>query len=326
MSEYVDYDVNPAANLFGLLAPGMMEQAEALRSGKAKLVHYTSAENAMKIIDGEQFWLRNVRCMNDYSEVQHGIDLLLRVFNENDDARINRLVSILDQNGAKGAEKAIVLFNKWIPSLPDEVFIGCLSLFQPGDNEGRLSMWRAYGSARGGVALVLSVTPFLAETNQLNAYSLPVAYLNDQQFADAIDNCLSALESNKSLFSNLSEDEIHNNVFWWLLALSVSLKHPAFAEEMEWRVMYIPSMFPSKVIKQCVETISSFPQIVQKVPLIDDPENGLIAADIPHLLEQIIIGPSDYPKVLRDAFADTLASKGVENPQDKLVNSFIPIR
>ena len=45
-----------------------------------RFVHYTSAENAMRIIQSKTVWLRNARCMNDYMEVYHGYEQLEKFF------------------------------------------------------------------------------------------------------------------------------------------------------------------------------------------------------------------------------------------------------
>lgn len=312
--------------LFSILSPDLTTEAAKLASGEYQLVHYTSAENALNILKSDQFWLRNVRCMNDYSEIQHGIELLLRVFNENDDARINRLISIFDQAAEGAAKAAIDAFNSWIPSLPDNTFIGCLSLFDPLDSYGRLSMWRAYSSNRAGVALVMNNQPFLAETDSLKAYSLPVAYVSDQEFADGIDRCLSALEQNIPTIKTLNAETVNNTIFWWLLCLAVGLKHPAFVEEREWRVIYIPSMDRSPVIEEAVESVGGLPQVVQKIPLKDEPQNGLHGADIPQLINKILIGPTEFPLVLRDAFVTALSNKNVPDAEQKVAISFIPLR
>jgi hypothetical protein len=113
-------DVQTAAQLlFGLLSPDMFGATERLQSGQTMLVHYTSAENALNIIRSEQFWLRNVRCMNDYSEVQHGIGLLIKVFSDNEYARRNRLFVALDQVAAGAAQAGVAAFDGWIKQLPD---------------------------------------------------------------------------------------------------------------------------------------------------------------------------------------------------------------
>jgi len=313
-------------SLMAVLAPGLVEEAEKIKNGEYNLVHYTSAENALNILKNKTFWLRNVRCMNDYSEVQHGIELLLKVFNANDDARIKRLTNIFDQIVPGAAKAAIDTFNAWIPSLPDSTYIGCLSVFDPDDQFGRLSMWRAYTQHNAGVAIVMNSDPFIAETNELEAYSLPVAYLSDDQFAVGIDNCLEALEQTVTQMDNLTSDAIEGTLFWWLLSMAVGMKHPAFVEEREWRIIYIPSMGRSPVIEEVVESVGGIPQIVQKIPLRNEPKNGLIKADIPNLVKQIIIGPSEYPLVIRDAFIAALGQNEVELPESKVTNSFIPIR
>lgn len=323
------HDIDPQSAvelLFSILSPGMKAEAAKLAAGEYQLVHYTSAENALNIIKSERFWLRNVRCMNDYSEIQHGIRLLLSVFNENDNVRINRLISIFDKGPSGPAKSAIDAFNSWIPSLPDNTFIGCLSLFDPNDNFGRLSMWRAYSANRAGVALVMNSQPFLAETDELKVYSLPVAYLSDVEFAEGIDRCLEALESSRATIEKLEPALVQNLIFWWLLCLAVGLKHPAFVEEKEWRVIYLPSMGKSPVIEQAVESVGGLPQVVQKIPLKDDPQNGLHGADIPQLINKILIGPTEFPLVLRDAFIAALSLKGVSEAEGKVSISFIPLR
>lgn len=40
-----------------------------------KLVHYTSASAGLSILQNKQLWMRNVLCMNDYSEVNYPYQL-----------------------------------------------------------------------------------------------------------------------------------------------------------------------------------------------------------------------------------------------------------
>jgi hypothetical protein len=277
------------------------------------------------MIRSKEFWLRNVRCMNDYSEVEHGIGLLIRIFGENNNARRDRLTTALDKIAAGAATEGIADFDKWIPTLPGCVFIGCLSQYDPNDEYGRLSMWRAYAQG-AGVALVLNNDPFVAETDLLKAYSLPVAYLSDQQFADGIDRCLDVIEQNIEQMRILNYDVIRFSIFWWLLTLAVGQKHPAFVEEKEWRVIYLPNLWKSPVISEHVETIGGIPQIVQKIPLKHDPDSGLFNANIENLIDKIIVGPSEYPIILSEAFVAELEKNGVADAASKVVISYIPLR
>lgn len=317
---------NAAQLLLGMLSPEMFQAAERLRTGERRLVHYTTAENALNIIKSERFWLRNVRCMNDYSEVQHGISLLIRVFSENKCARRERLVAILDTVAPGAARAGIAQFDNWIKELPDATFIGCLSETEKDDNLGRLSMWRAYSTTRAGVAVVMNSHPFLAETDALKAYSVAVSYLTDAEFSARVDTCLETIEHNLELVTSLSVEHIEQIVFWWLLFLAVSLKHPAFVEEQEWRVIYLPSLAQSEVIQSAVECINGIPQVVQKVPLVNSPNQGLDRADLNNLIHKIIIGPSEFPLVLFDAFDSALTQKGVVNASERISVSFIPLR
>lgn len=320
-------EIQDAARLlFGLLSPQIIEAGDRLTKGEKLLVHYTSAENALGIINSEQFWLRNVRCMDDYSEVQHGIGLLLKVFAENEYFRRERLVRALDQVAPESARAGIAKFDEWIKRLPDETFIGCLSEFDVDDKLGRLSMWRAYSTKKAGVALVMNPWPFIAESDVLKAYSVPVAYLSDVQFAERLDVCLAEIESHVEQMKALPPDNVVHIVFWWLIFMSVSLKHPAFIEEREWRVIYIPSMDRSDTIQSAVECISGVPQVIEKIPLINDLEKGLDRADLDNLLHQLIIGPSEFPLVLYDAFERALTAKNVKDASSRISVSFIPLR
>jgi hypothetical protein len=210
--------------------------------------------------------------------------------------------------------------------MPDATFIGCLTEFDPADTSGRLSMWRAYSTHQAGVALVMNKFPFVRETDALKAYSVPVAYLSDIAFAQRMDACLDAIEQNLEQIRALPPENISHIIFWWLLVLAVSLKHPAFVEERVWRVIYIPSMEKSETIISAVECIGGIPQVVEKIPLINDPGKGLDRADINNLLHRIIIGPSEFPLVLFDAFERALSERGVDNASERISVSFIPLR
>ena len=60
----------------------------------ARFVHYTSADAALKIIKSKRVWMRNTTCMSDYREVQHGYDVLTKVFATN--GNFGRFQSALD--------------------------------------------------------------------------------------------------------------------------------------------------------------------------------------------------------------------------------------
>jgi hypothetical protein len=54
------------------------------------------------------------------------------------------------------------------------------------------------------------------------------------------------------------------NMFRWS---ALSIKHPGFEEELEWRVAYTPRLARSEVITPAVRSVRGVPQIVQRLPL-----------------------------------------------------------
>ena len=72
--------------------------------------------------------------------------------------------------------------------------------------------------------------------------------------------------------------------------------------------------------------ISGVPQPVYKIPLNDLPDEGLVGLRIPELVDRVIIGPTDYPLAMFDAFTDALHEAGVEKPHERVFVSNIPLR
>jgi hypothetical protein len=44
------------------------------------------------------------------------------------------------------------------------------------------------------------------------------------------------------------------------------------------------------------------------------------------LIDRIIIGPTEFPEAIKEAFTDILANSGVSSPEAKVVVSDIPLR
>lgn len=312
--------------LLSILSPKSFEEATRLAQDDVDLVHYTTAENAVNILKGREFWLRSVRTMNDFMEVEHGKSMLLQAFSGEGKERINRLCNALDQIHEGAARKAVDLFNEWMPRIADTAYIGCLSLAEVSETRGRLSMWRGYSSPSVGVCIVMNKGPFLAETDLLKAYSVPVAYLTNEQFLEGVDQSLAAIEAQIEKFKGLGEEEIVATVFWWFLAMSVSLKHPGFYEEREWRIIYFPEMERSAVIEEAVTSVRGVPQIIQKIPLRDDEAVGLHGASPKSLIKKLIVGPSEYAATVRAALIQQLKDADVDEPESKVMISDIPLR
>ena len=187
-------------------------------------------------------------------------------------------------------------------------------------------MWRAYGQGSIGIAVVLNKLPFLSETNYLEAVSSPVAYIGDRELGDDLETIISNIELNREWLSSLPEFLVMSQVFNMLKFGIICLKHKGFEEEKEWRVIHTPSVSVSSLERATV-TVSGIPQRVYKIAFRDyTSERGAFDISPNSIVKRVIIGPSNYPGVIRDAVVDTLEKVGVANAANRVVISDIPLR
>jgi hypothetical protein len=125
--------------LSSIFMPYAKARRDEIVARKGRFVHYTLAENAMKIIRSRKLWMRNAKCMNDYMEVSHGHELLVQFFQDRD--RKEMFFEALKPCGNEVAQTAIKLFDLWWQKLEFNTFISSISEHEPDeDSHGRLSM------------------------------------------------------------------------------------------------------------------------------------------------------------------------------------------
>src|SRR5262245_66657040 len=73
-------DLKLVIQLESIFTPYEREKRDSIVGTPHRFVHYTSAEAALNIIRTKQIWMRNTTCMSDYREVQHGFEILEKVF------------------------------------------------------------------------------------------------------------------------------------------------------------------------------------------------------------------------------------------------------
>ena len=288
-----------------------------------RFVYYTTAETATCILRNKQIWMRNTAAMNDYLEVEHGFDCLNASYKA---APGNTFNAALNACFPGLADEVRDFFNGWLPSIRRDTYITCVSEHLPGeDQHGRLSMWRAYGGPTG-VALVLNGAVMFSNSNALNVFSSPVAYLHPDAFATQFETIAKNMESEVDFITNLGQEAVKQIVFNMLRFAVLCTKHPGFHEEREWRVVASPVMHPTDHATLGVEVIRGTPQAVLKLDLQNHPDKGLVGLAIPELLDRIIIGPCELPQVISSAFQKLLAEAEVPDPEKKIIVSDIPLR
>lgn len=306
-----------------IFLPYAMERRAAVLSQGIRFVHYTHAEAAANILRSKDVWMRKSSCMNDYMEVEHGLACLTAAYHGEAGRRFKGTLDQIFEGTSKEVEE---LFNCWAPHFRTDTYFTCFSEHESiEDTFGRLSMWRAYG-AEASVAFVMSNTPFLAPSDALGAYTSPIAYLRDHQVGEQFGIIADRLASNADFVRSLGRERLLQSVFNMLRFAAVCTKHPGFREEREWRVVYCPPLNKSNHLKKDIQVVRGVPQPIYRIPLKDIPEHGFVGAEIPALIERIIIGPTNYPVAVCEAFVELLTGAGVTDAASKIFVSDIPLR
>lgn len=299
-----------------------LKTREVISEGN-RFVYYTTADTATSILKNKQIWMRNTSAMNDYLEVEHGFDCLHAAYKE---ASGNSFNAVLNTCFSGLADELRNFFDGWLPTVRRETYITCLSEhLRSEDQNGRLSMWRAYGGETG-IALVLKGDVMFNESNALNVFSSPVAYLTPDAFAARFKEIAENMQREQEFITNLGRDVVKNLAFNMLLFGILCTKHPGFHEEREWRVVASPAIYPTQHATYSVEVIRGTPQAVLKLDLKNHPDQGLVGLAIPELLDRLIIGPCQFPHVISGAFHRILQEAGVSKPESKIIVSDIPLR
>ena len=267
--------------------------------------------------------MRSTTCMNDFSEVQHG-HLLLRAWHGNSGKDFKVALDKCHPGVTSEIEQE---FDKQTPAIMNGSFVACFSEHDPKeDRYGRLSMWRAYSSAGTGVAMVLNPGPFFQRSDALKAYSSPVAYLDDREFAEAIEQIAANVDKERDLLGSFNRQFLRDVVLNVLRFAILCTKHPAFEEEQEWRIVYTPALFESTHVRRNVRVIRGVAQPVYDLPLKNIPEEGLTGITIPELVHKIIVGPTQYGPAVASALMHLLNDAGVAEPNKRILVSNVPLR
>lgn len=300
---------------------GSPEPTEA----KVRFAHYTSAEAALSIIKSKRVWMRNTTCMSDYREVQHGFEILNKFFA--DQPKRTRFIQALDSCVPRAAQEAIDLFNQHLGAIRLNTYIGSVSEHDSKEDfHGRLSMWRAFGGSTTRVAIIIKVPGYSGAALALNLIFSPVAYWTEEEGDAALQNVIENIRADCEFLQSIDRQIIVNIVFDMLLAGVTCLKHEGFREEREWRAIYYPKLRPSPLMESSAEIVNGVPQIVFKVPLDATASPALASLDFAGIFDRLIIGPSPYPWVMYEAFAEALSQAGIADAGKRVWASNIPIR
>lgn len=322
-----------AKKKMAIFLPETAKRQQAFEERGGLFAHYTSANNVVNILRSKQLWMRNVQVMNDFSEIRHGIHQVSRFLESQHAEPLKNAISRCQPDAWEHATKR---YEDWKNHLSHHTFLFCLSEHAESENDlGRLSMWRAYGGNSAKAAILIKF-PF-GHIDTGIAYEInfsPALYFSELEILAHFKTIAESIDNNFSYVSSLGLDEITRMTFVILFTTSISLKHPGFREELEWRLMHVPGFFSPTIVKtdglplmrQSIELIESLPQSVYKIKLENDDEHKITGINITQIIEKIIIGPTEHPLVLYNALIAELKNVGFSNAEKIVTASQIPLR
>ena len=307
-----------------IFRPIYARRLERADFSRMHFAYYTSATTGMSILRGRSLWMRSAACMNDYREIDYGIQLINSAVqgSARRQAQMKRIAQQLGW-GENMIGSILADLNRNERKFTTHTYLACVSEHDfEGDAKGRLSMWRAYGR-KTGVAFILNPQAVITSTKNLALRIAPVEYLTGEQFTRGFDRMMNNVEDHIDDLK-AGEPAVLLEAFINMMLTSIfSIKNPGFVEEREWRFIYQDTA--SSTLASDIVSVDGIPQVIYKLPwrAVGESGAGLPIADA---LEQIIIGPSQYADVIEVAFTRCLSALGIADAAKRVVKSNIPLR
>src|SRR5437588_611006 len=116
-------EVQRLMRLNRIIYPYASRQYEAL--GDRRMVHYTTAENAYRIVASKTMWMRDTNTMVDYSEVVFGTELLNQFFRQ--ETQRNAFLEAMGLCYPGVGDEVLKQFDAWFPATRFATYVACIS-------------------------------------------------------------------------------------------------------------------------------------------------------------------------------------------------------
>lgn len=262
-----------------------------------RLHHYTSGSALINIVNSGCLWATQISCLNDSKEAQYAVDLL--------SAEIQKELT----SATMAKEKVILEEMQKLVSGTDTssagTFVFCFSA-----REDDLSQWRAYGGGESCFSIEFDVHQMLAALPINSATLAPCEYdpTRQETFIKDIVRCAKMFSSAEYDVQPKGQrscwvEEFVAYYLWNVSFFAPILKHPAFKDEEEWRIVHW--LRPEDVERLRFQHRQSM--ISRHLPIyFSEPrEDGYR----PLPIKSVMVGPSRHRAISRIGVGDLLASK-----------------
>lgn len=191
------------------------------------LYHYTNITGLVGIIGSQKLWATDRRFLNDSSEISYGLELVKEILSEKIENEKSEVVSEFMRRSLN----IDIVINIY------EIYISCFC------EEGNLlSQWRGYGDKGDGYSIGIEPEKIKNRNYQIGK----VIYSREEQnfiinsILDYHCKLISELACERGVKANRDLITSFTLNFSTLVSQIICLfKHPTFAEEKEWRYVYL---------------------------------------------------------------------------------------
>jgi hypothetical protein len=289
------------------------------------LAHYSSVQSLEGIVKSEELWLSHPMLMNDHEELRWGLLEGRRIFLEH-----SGLVEACEtpERYQSLLSSFTYYFDRFSNEYAHNVYVACFCKHAPNDDDGLLSMWRAYGASGGGVAIVFD-TAKLSPREQSPLMLHPVSYLSTEErlgwIGIKLDQLASLLKKTRPRDEDLWYAAWH--YFFRLKHFSIFTKHKGFAEENEWRLVYSPDHDETEefteMLGYCIDERGIHPKLKLR---LGAHSSGLAFVPLKEVVTSILLGPTASSYLSQVAVKRMLSALGQPELADRVRMCTTPFR
>ena len=194
----------------------------------APLFLYTDIKGLLGIAESKEIWATDARILNDRSELEYVADITEKIIN---------IRMFTEPESREELRQLKETLQVWRPthSRPGAIYVCSFS-----ESGNQLSQWRGYCPKGGGISIGFDAVDLHTSMLPRGAITVKVCYKPEEQEA-AVKGMLSYLLYGdlSPIYQEASRSESAKDVFTEMLSIVAPvLKHPAFSEEAEWRLIY----------------------------------------------------------------------------------------